>query len=266
MLSAAGLRDKSRPHGRASAQCNSRPANWPRLIDVGSAALHNSVHSAGDPEERGAAPEPGEAAPTGLRMTGRVPQGARGPRSGPGYAPQPGQSWGLLAIKRWGGLPGLPGKGHAGCSPSSPDSPNPGWESGVAVSAPQHTHEPSSTHSQRQSTLCQLARLQAERTGHMMPTVRLSRVPGTWDITGRERWHMPYRGNHEVTELQAPAGGRARIHIQVGRFCSHVSTLSKTLNNHRCHKAEKTTCDTGIASSLLHGSANWGLEQSCHPG
>lgn len=139
MLSADGLRDKSRPHGRASAQCNSRPANWPRLIDVGSAALHNSVRSAGDREEHGAAPEPGEEAPTGLQMTGRAPQGARGPRSGLGYTPQPGQSWGLLAIKRRGGLPGLPRKGGAGCSPSSPDFLSPAWESGLARSMPQHT-------------------------------------------------------------------------------------------------------------------------------
>ena len=92
MLSAYGLRDKSQPYRRASAQCNSKPANWPRLINVGSAALHNSVCSARDAEEHGAAPGPREPTLTGLHMHDKQgTMGAQGPRSGLGRVPQPGQ-------------------------------------------------------------------------------------------------------------------------------------------------------------------------------
>lgn len=107
---------------------NSRPANWPRLVNVGSAALHNSACSAGDSEKRGGSPWVRRADPDRAVDDKQGTTGSPGPKVRAGWGTT---AWPVLrpaSNQEMGGLLGLPGKQGACYGPSPPNPTNLDWE------------------------------------------------------------------------------------------------------------------------------------------
>lgn len=160
-----------------------RPANWLRLINVGSAALHNSVCSARDAEKHGAAPGPREPALTGLWMTGRAPRGLEARGQGQAELHSPARSEVCEQSRSEVGSGGPPGLGVLATA--------------LLLQMPQlgrmvvQLQPPHVDRSQAAPTAHRVVHpppvglRRVQRAGHMIiSTKRLSLVPGVWTSLG----------------------------------------------------------------------------------